>query len=63
MRLPCIDWTFYFRRELWNAFYYLSRETIQATLTFHLDLSDFTQEPITFKLIWPNGTLIEGLVC
>lgn len=49
MRLPCIDWTFYFRRELWNAFYYLSREPIQATLTFHLDLSDFTQEPITFN--------------
>ena len=39
---------FYFRRDLWSAFYYMRRETIQAHPTFYRHL-DFTGEAIRFS--------------
>jgi len=49
VRVFCNEWAFYFRRDLWNAFYNLRREPIQTHLTFHRRLSDFKQEPIRFS--------------
>ena len=33
VRVSCNEWAFSFRRDLWNAFYNLKREPIQAHLT------------------------------